>query len=179
MNTNACYGLMAEFDDAEQLLGAALRARHAGGYTHIEAYSPVPVEGLDKALGKIRNRVPMMTLIGALVGGVGTFAMEWYSAVIDYPINVGGRPDNSWQAFLPPAIEMTLLFAAVFGAVGMLLCNGLPRLHHPLFEVEAFERASDDHFFLVLHADDPCFELENTRAFLKAMSPLSITEVAA
>lgn len=178
MSRNNCYGLMAEFDDVPAFLDAARRARDEGGYTRIDAYSPFPIEGLDEVVGSSRDRVAMMTLAGALFGGVGTFAMEWYSAVIDYPLNVGGRPDNSWQAFLPPAIEMTLLFAAAFGAIGMLLCNGLPRFHHPLFGVEAFERASDDHFFLLLHADDPCFEPRDTRAFLEALSPLSIIEVA-
>src|SRR5690625_4125573 len=178
MSDKPCYGLMAEFDDAPAFLDAARRARDEGGYTRIDAYSPFPIEGLDEVVGGSRDRVATMTLAGALFGGVGTFAMEWYSAVVDYPLNVGGRPDNSWQAFLPPAIEMTLLFAALFGAIGMLLCNGLPRFHHPLFGVEAFERASDDHFFLLLHSDDPCFEPRDARAFLEALSPLSIVEVA-
>ncbi|HET8553346.1 MAG TPA: DUF3341 domain-containing protein [Rhodanobacteraceae bacterium] len=178
MSGNGCYGLVAEFADAGQLLEATRRARREGGYTRIEVYSPFPIEELDDVLEHTRDRVPLMVLAGAIFGGVGTFAMEWYSAVVDYPINVGGRPDNSWQAFLPPAIEMTLLFAAVFGIVGMLVFNGLPRLHHPLFDVKAFERVSDDRFFLVLHADDPCFEPEKTRAFLDALSPLSITEAA-
>ncbi|HET7662727.1 MAG TPA: DUF3341 domain-containing protein [Rhodanobacteraceae bacterium] len=177
MSQDKRYGWVAEFGDAGQLLEAARRARN-DGYTRIEAYSPLPIEELDEVLEHTPDRVPLMVLAGAIVGGVGTFAMEWYSAVVDYPINVGGRPDNSWQAFLPPAIEMTLLFAAAFGVIGMLVCNGLPRLHHPLFDVKAFERVSDDRFFLVLHADDPRFEPEKTRAFLDALSPLSITEAA-
>ncbi|HET6587550.1 MAG TPA: DUF3341 domain-containing protein [Oleiagrimonas sp.] len=176
MSGNECHGWVAEFADAGKLLEATRRARHEGGYSHMEVYSPFPIEEMDEVLEHTPDRVPLMVLAGAIFGGVGTFAMEWYSAVVDYPINVGGRPDNSWQAFLPPAIEMTLLFAAVFGAIGMLVCNGLPRLHHPLFDVKAFERVSDDRFFLVLHADDPCFEPEKTRTFLDALSPLSITE---
>lgn len=179
MSREGCYGLAAEFRDAGQLLEAVRRARREGGYTRIEAYSPFPIDELDEALGRTRDHVPWMVLAGGIVGGVGTFAMEWYSAVVDYPINVGGRPDNSWQAFLPPAIEMTLLFAAVFGVIGMLVCNRLPRLHHPLFDVKAFERVSDDHFFLVLQTDDPRFEPAHARAFLDTLSPLSVTEVAA
>ncbi len=97
-------------------------------------------------------------------GGLGTFALEWYSAVFDYPINVGGRPTVSWPAFLPPAIEMTLVGAAVFGVIAMLIHSGLPRLHHPLFDVKAFERGSNDRFFLLLRADDPKLRSRARRA---------------
>lgn len=178
MSESSCYGVMAEFDDAEQFRGAVLRARHEGGYRHLDAYSPFPVEGLDRVYGDTRDPVPLMVLIGALVGGVGTFVMEWYSAAVDYPINVGGRPPDSWQAFLPPALEMTILFAVLFGVLAMLVLNRLPLLYHPLFGVEAFERASRDHFFLVLRADEDDFDVDAAHGFLESLSPLSIVEVA-
>lgn len=177
MSKTTCYGVLAEFDDAVQFRGAALRARHEGGYRCMDVYSPFPVEGLDGVLGDTRDHVPLFVLLGGICGGVGTFALEWYSAVLNYPINVGGRPTDSWQAFLPPALEMTILFAVLFGVLAMLLGNRLPRLHHPLFGVEAFERASRDHFFLLLRADDPEFDADRARIFLESLSPLSIEEV--
>lgn len=177
MTDSARYGLLAEFDNAERLLSAAARARQEGKYTAIEAYSPFPVPGMTEALDHRPDHIPLFVLLGAICGGVGTFALEWYSAVIDYPINVGGRPTDSWQAFLPPAIEMTVLFAVVFGVLGMLLRNGLPRLHHPLFGVAAFERASSDRFFLLLRADDPRFDAQTAHAFLQSLAPVSISEV--
>lgn len=170
------YGLLAEFGDAEQLRGAALRARHER-YTAIEAYSPFPIEGLGEALDQRSIRVPFWTLVGGILGGGSIYALEWFSAAIDYPINVGGRPPFSWPAFFPPAFEMTLLWAALFGVAAMLLGNRLPRLHHPLFAVPAFERASSDRFFLVLRAADDHFDLQQSREFLETLAPLAISEV--
>lgn len=178
--SDVCHqGLLAEFDDAVQLRGAVARARHAGGYTRIEVYSPFPIVGMDEVLDERPSRIPAAVLVGALIGGVGTFALEWYAAVIDYPINVGGRPLNSWQAFLPPALEMTILVAALFGVFAMLLGSRLPRLNHPLFDNVAFERATDDRFFLLLCADDPQYRRDEARAFLDTLAPVSVTEVSA
>lgn len=171
-------GLLAEFSSAEQLLAAVGRAR-AAGFNALEAYSPFPVEGIADALGYRRNLVPLFMLLGAIVGGVGTFALEWYSAVFNFPLNVGGRPLGSWPAFLPPAIEMTLLWAAVCGVLAMLIGNRLPQLHHPLFGVRAFERASNDRFFMLLRATGPGFETERAREFLATLAPLSVSEVPA
>jgi hypothetical protein len=176
MSDTRRHALLAEFASAGQLIDAVRRAR-AERYGAIEAYSPFPIEGLADALGKTRDRVPLLMLLGAIAGGVGTFALEWYSAVFDYPLNIGGRPTGSWQAFLPPAIEMTVLGAALFGVIAMLVGNGLPRLHHPLFGAAAFERASDDRFFLLLRADDPHFDAARAREFLDALAPLTISEV--
>lgn len=178
MNDAHPYGLLAEFAQPDQLLGAALRACHEERYVLIEAYSPFPVKGLDEALGNKRGHIPFWVLLGAIFGGGFTYWLEWYSAAIDYPINVGGRPLFSWPAFLPPALEMTILWAALFGAFALLLGCGLPRMHHPLFGVAAFERASTDRFFLLLRADDPRFDLRRARDFLDTLSPLSINEVA-
>jgi hypothetical protein len=177
MNDGQIYGLLAEFADAEQLRGAALRARQEGEYTRLDAYSPFRIDGLAAALDKPPVHVPFWTLLGGILGGGSTYLLEWYSAVIDYPINVGGRPTFSWPAFIPEALEMTILWAAIFGVGAMLLGNGLPRLHHPLFAMPAFDRASNDRFFLLVRADDPRFHLLGCRAFLESLGPLSISEV--
>ncbi|MGA9420816.1 MAG: DUF3341 domain-containing protein [Rhodanobacteraceae bacterium] len=177
MSDTRIHGLLAEFADARHLREAALCARHQGHYSAIEAYSPHPIDGLGEALDRRRVQVPFWTLLGAILGGGGTYLLEWYSAVIDYPINVGGRPPFSWPAFVPPALEMTILWAALFGVFAMLIGNGLPRLNHPLFAVPAFDRASDDRYFLLLRADDAHFDAQRAREFLDGLSPLSVSEV--
>ncbi len=169
-------GLLAEFADAAQLRGAVLRARHER-YADIEAYSPYPVDGLTEAMGVRRGHVPFWMLLGAIGGGGFTYWLEWYSAAVNYPINIGGRPTFSWPAFLPPALEMTLLWAVLLGVLAILVGNRLPRVHHPLFAVRAFDRASSDRFFLLLRASDPRFEPRRAREFLQTLSPLSISEV--
>lgn len=171
-------GWLARFDGAHALL-VAVRELRALGYSRLEAYTPYAVEGLAEALGPVRNRIPLLVLLGGLCGGLGTLALQWYAAVIDYPVNVGGRPDASWPAFVPAALEMTFLFAAAFGVVGMFVANGLPRLHHPLFAVPGFEAASRDGFFLWLRADDERFDPRRARADLERLAPLAIDEVGA
>ncbi len=171
------HGLLAEFAGADALLAAALRARRDEGYAAIEAYSPFPVDGLDEATGARGDRIPRWMLLGGVLGGAGTYALEWYSAVFDYAINVGGRPLASWPAFVPPALEMTVLGAVLFGVAAMLVGNGLPRLNHPLFAVKEFERATSDRFFLLLRAEDSDFDVPRARRFLEALAPLSVTEV--
>ena len=176
MSTLHEQGWLARFDDAEALLLAARELRGLG-YTQMEAYTPYAVEGLAEALGPVRNRIPLLVLLGGLCGGFGTLFLEWYAAVVDYPIDVGGRPDASWPAFIPAALEMTILFAALFGIVGMFVANGLPRLNHPLFDVARFDAASRDGFFLWLRADDPRFDLQHAYADLKRLAPMAIDEV--
>jgi hypothetical protein len=172
------YGVLAEFASAEQLLAAVARARTETRHAILEAYSPLPVEGLVEALGPRKtDRIPFWMLLGAIAGGVGTFVLEWYAAVWNYPINVGGRPTGSWPAFLPPAIEMAVLGAAVFGVLAMLIGNGLPRWHHPLFALDSFGRATNDRFFLLLRAIDPAFDAQRAREFLQTLAPLTIREV--
>ncbi len=169
-------GLLAEFADAEQLRGAVLRARHER-YADIEAYSPYPVDGLTEAMGVRHKHVPFWMLLGAIGGGGFTYWLEWFSAAVNYPINVGGRPTFSWPAFLPPALETTLLWGVLGGVLAILIGNRLPRLHHPLFAVRAFDRASSDRFFLLLRASDPNFEPRLAQEFLQTLSPLSVSEV--
>jgi hypothetical protein len=173
------HGLLAEFTEAEQLLAAVRRARGEGYYAScIEAYSPYPVEGLDMALGARHHWVPFWMLIGAIGGGAFTYWLEWWSAAVNYPINVGGRPAFSWPAFIPPAVEMTILWAVLLGVLTVLYGARLPRVRHPLFASRAFERATSDRFFLLLRGKDPSFDAQRTRAFLESLSPLSVVEVA-
>jgi hypothetical protein len=163
------YGVLAEFASADALVDAARKARLAG-YEHVEAYSPFPVEGLAEAVGFKRNYVPAIVLGAGLLGGIGGYFMQWYSAVVSYPINSGGKPLHSWPAFIPVTFELTILCAAVIGFVGLLFLNGLPRLYHPLFNVREFDLASRNRFFL-------CLRGENDKAFLERLEPLGVWEV--
>ncbi len=172
----AHYGIMAELASAEALLEAARRAR-AAGYRSIEAYSPFPVEGLAEAIGFERNRVPLLVLLGGIAGGLLGYLMQWYAAVMSYPVNVGGRPLNSWPAFIPVAFELTVLGAALAAVFGMLFLNGLPRLVHPVFNVPDFDLATRNRFFLCLRSGAPGFEAHAARRFLEDLKPLRIMEV--
>ena len=174
--SEAAYGLLLEFDSAEALLDATRRA-HAHGMRELEAYSPFPIEGLAEALGTSRNRVPLLVLVGGILGAVFGYFIQYYSAVIDYPINVGGRPYHSWPAFIPVAVELIILGAALAGVIGTLVLNGLPRFHHPVFNAARFERASRDRFFLCVKAIDPRYTEQDTRRFLEELRPLAISEV--
>jgi hypothetical protein len=170
------YGLVAEFADDKALVDAARRAR-AAGYRNVDAYAPFSVDGLSDALGFRTDRVALITLLGGLVGGVGGYFLQWYSAVIDYPINSGGRPLHSWPAFIPATFEMTVLGAALAAFFGMLILNGLPRLIHPIFNAPEFDLASRNRFFLCIEARDPRYEAGETRAFLEGLAPIRIAEV--
>ncbi|MFC4932925.1 DUF3341 domain-containing protein [Massilia sp. GCM10023247] len=172
----ALYGLLAEFPSAESLCAAARHVR-AHGYTRAEAYSPFAVDGLDEVLGMDRNWVAPATLLGGLAGGAGAYFLQWYAAVVDYPINVGGRPLHSWPAFIPATFELTILGAALAAVLVMLLQNGLPQLYHPLFEIDEFELASRNRFFLCLPARDPVFAPGPARALLEELQPLLLREV--
>jgi hypothetical protein len=172
------YGLLAEFSTAEALLDAA-RAARAHGYAELEAYSPFPIEGLSELVGLKRNHIPLITLLGGIAGGAGAYFLQWYTAVVDYPINVGGRPLHSWPSFIPATFELTILGAALAAVSGMLVLNGLPRLHHPLFDVDEFALATRNRFFLCLPARDPAFDPERSRGFLHGLGPMWQREVAA
>jgi len=174
----ALYGLVAEFDRASALLEGVRRAR-AAGFARVEAYSPFSVEGMDEALGMTRNPIPLLTLLGGAAGAAIGFFIQWYSATIDYPINVGGRPLDSWPSFMPTTFEFAVLFAGFSAVIGVLALCGLPRLMHPLFNVEAFRRASADRFFLVLRSDDPRFNRTEACEFLDSLHPCAIHPVEA
>ena len=178
MSGPALYGLLAEFPSADALCAAARHARD-NGYTRVEAYSPFAIEGLDDIVGADKGWIAPLTLLGGILGGAGTYFLQWYAAVVDYPINIGGRPLNSWPAFIPATFEITILGAAVAAVLAMLVLNGLPRLYHPLFEVEEFELASRNRFFLCLPARDPVFAPGPARDLLEELHPLLLREVPA
>lgn len=170
------YGLLAEFKTPEDLVEAARRAR-AAGYRRVEAYSPFPVEGLVEAVGSYKDRIPLLTLLGGIVGGAGGYFMQWYSAVVAYPIDQGGRPYHSWPAFIPVTFELAVLGAALAAFFGMLALNGLPKLYHPLFNVPEFELASRSRFFLFIRYDDRRHDAPGARDFLASLQPLRLMEV--
>jgi hypothetical protein len=172
----ALYGLVAEFTTPESLLEATRRARSAG-YQHMEAYTPFPVEGLAEALGFHHTYMPLVVLLGGLVGGVGGYMLQYWVNVIDYPLNVGGRPLHSWPAFIPVTFELTILVAALSAVLGMLALNGLPMPYHPLFNVPRFALVTRDGFFLCIEARDPQFDRVETRRFLESLTTYGVTDV--
>lgn len=166
---------MAGFATHEELLRAAEKA-YAHGYRKMDGFAPFPVEGLAEALGK-KTRLPMLVLFGGIVGGLGAYLMQWDANVVSYPINIGGRPLNSWPAFVPITFELTVLGAALTAFFFSLGLNGLPRPYHPVFNVPEFERASQDRFFLCIETKDRIFQAAQTREFLQSLNPLLIAEV--
>jgi hypothetical protein len=170
------WGLLAEFASAAELVEAARRV-HEAGYRQAQAYAPFHVDGLAPALGFDRDCVPAWTFAGGVVGGLGGFFLQWFTAVHDYPVNIGGRPLDSWPMFIPVTFELAVLGAALAAFVAMLAANRLPRLAHPLFALPAFELATRNRFFLALPASDPGFDGEAARQLLEGLRPIACLEV--
>ena len=170
------YGLMAAFETPEQVREAA-RAAYEAGYRDLEAYTPFPVEGLSETLGFRTNRVAMIVLIGGLAGAALAYTMLWYANVVDYPLNVGGRPLHSWPAFIPITFEVMVLFASFAALIGMLALNRLPKPYHPVFNAKTFERASQDRFILVVESQDERFHPVATSRFLRDLGAETVEEV--
>jgi hypothetical protein len=176
MKEHPLYGLMAEFESADALLEAARKAREAG-YRRLDAYTPFPVEGLADAIGFHTTRVPLIVLIGGLIGCFGGFFLQYYPNVIGYPLNIGGKPYDSWPSFIPITFELTILCAALSAVFGMLALNGFPKPYHPVFNAPRFGLASQNRFFLTLEARDPKFDAEKTRQFLTELKAFEVSEV--
>jgi Protein of unknown function (DUF3341) len=170
------YGLMAEFDNPTDLVVAA-RKTYEAGYKKIDAYSPFPIEELSEAIGFHHNGVPLVVLVGGILGCLSGFALQWWIATISYPVNIGGRPYLSTPAFIVVTFEMTILFAVLAAVFGMLALNGLPMPYHPVFSVPRFAFATKDRFFLIVFSSDPKYSTTDTRAFLEGFAPRSISEV--
>jgi hypothetical protein len=177
MKTGVIHGLMAEFDDPTSLVAATERA-HREGYRCMDAYSPFPIEELHEALGAHPTRLPLIVLIGGLCGCIGGYALQYWSSVMAYPLNIGGKPLHSWPAFIPVTFECTILVAALSAVLGMLALNGLPQPYHPVFNVPRFALASRNRFFLCIESVDPKFDLERTREFLNTLKPREVSTVA-
>jgi hypothetical protein len=174
-----CYGVIGEFESPRQLIAAARKVREAG-YKKIDAFSPFPIEGLSQALGLGRRQdlVPLLTLLEGLCGGLGGFGFEYWVNVISYPMNIAGRPLNSWPAFIPVTFELTVLGASLSAVLGMLALNKLPEPHHPLFASDRFQKhASNDRFFICIEAADPKFKLAEAMEFLRSVSAQNVAEV--
>jgi len=175
-NSTALYGLVAEFAEADELLAAAEKV-FGEGYRKIDAYSPFPIHGLSDAIGFKDNRVPWTVFICGLIGAATGVALQYFVSVMEYPLNIGGRPLFSWPSFVPVTFECTILLSA-FGAVfGMILMNGLPKPYHSIFNAPGFERATQDRFFLCIESEDPLFDRTETEKFLLTLHPARVSEV--
>src|ERR1700692_3156558 len=176
MKRERIYGIMAEFDSATALVEAA-KLTHQAGYNKMDAYSPFPIEGLAEEIGFHRDEVPLVVLIGGIVGGLTGYLMQYWMAAGGYPLQIGGKPPHAWPAFIVITFEMTILFAGISAVFGMLALNGLPMPYHPVFNVPRFTRASRDRFFLVVFSSDVKYDPAGTYNFLESLQPRSISEV--
>ena len=172
----AVYGLMAEFDDPNALVRAAKRTYEAG-YRRIDAFSPYPIEEVWEAIGQHDRRLSFIVLTGGVIGLLSGFALQQWVHQVAYPINIGGKPLNSWPQFVPVMFELTILFAALSAVFGMIILNKLPQPYHPVFNVPRFEHASRDKFFLLVESTDPKFDRAKTLEFLKGLNPSEVNEV--
>lgn len=175
-NNKPRYGLVAEFETPDQVLRAA-REAYAAGYRALDAFSPMPVEGLAEAIGFERTRLQVLVLIAGIAGMLFGFFLQFYANVFSFPLNIDGKPHNSWPSFIPITFELTILFAAIMATFGMLALNGLPKPYHPLFNHPRFALASSDRFFLCIKARDTKFDSARTREFLASLNPYSLCEV--
>ncbi len=170
------YGLMAEFDSPQKLIDACHAAKRAG-YPSLGAYTPYPIEEVWQAIGHHKSKLPLIVLAGGVLGGIGGFLFQYWASVVAYPLNIGGRPFNSWIAFIVPAFETTILFASFAAVLGMFFLNGLPQPYHPAFNVERFAEASRDRYFLMITTKNERFRPGAVRELLEGLDPVEVNEV--
>ena len=170
------YGLVAEFESADQLLEATRRTREEG-FRRFDAYTPFPVHGLAEATGMRHTRLPMVVFVGGVIGALTGFSLQFWAQAVDYPLHFSGRPLAAWPAYIVISFELTILFAAIATVVGILAMSGLPQPYHALFNVERFQLASRDRFFLAIEARDKRFDREDTRRFLESLGSSGVFEV--
>jgi hypothetical protein len=175
--TQGIYGLMAEFDNPTALVKATRAAREKG-YRKLDAFSPFPIEGLTDALHLHRNKLPLIVLTGGIIGGLTGFLLQYYITVISFPINIGGRPLDSWPSYIIITFELTILFGALSAVLGLLGLCGLPMPYHPVFNAPRFALASRNRFFLCIESTDPLFDPAATGDFLRGLEPQEVSEVA-
>lgn len=175
--TSPLYGMMAEFDNPTDLVKATEHAYDVG-YRKMDAYSPYPIEELSDALGFRKNRVPLVVLVGAILGGLSGYLLQYWISAVSFPENIGGRPYHSWPAFIVVTFEMTILFGGISAVVGMLALNGLPMPYHPVFNNPRFTSVTRDRFFLCIEAADPKFDVVSTGSFLMGLKAVDVTEVS-
>jgi hypothetical protein len=170
------YGVAAEFDRVDATIAAA-RSLRSKGFTNLEAYSPFPVAELTAAIGFRERRISLSVLIGGILGGLGGYALQYYTSVIDYPHNIGGRPMNSWQAFVPVTYESVILGALGFGYATFFILNRMPRLSRPVFSAPNFYRASSDRFFLCVVTNASDQGPDRAEDILREHTPLSLSRL--
>ena len=171
------YGVMAEFETPTALVAAA-RAARAHGYRKLDAYSPFAIEELSDALHLHKNRLPLIVLVGGVIGGISGYLLQYYITVLYFPINIAGRPLHSWPAYIIITFEMTILFGALSAVLGLLALCGLPMPYHPVFNVPRFAMASHNRFFLCIESTDQLYDPERTVQFLETLQPKEVSEVA-
>lgn len=184
MNQSSSYGLLFQFSNSDALLHAARLLREKPAYV-LEAYTPYPVDGLAELIGMTSSKVPLVTLLGGVAGAVLGYMLQWYATTVSYPVNVGGRPLNSWPLFIPVTFACVILFASLAAVVGMLAENGLPRLHHPVFDAPEFSAATRNRYFLCVrerskHCEphgEKFGDISSVKDVLQSCRPLTITEV--
>lgn len=170
------FGISAEFETAKELVKAAKQSR-AAGYTNIKAYTPYYVDGLDAVLKHKSNWLQWLALIMIFIGVLAGFFLQYYSDVLVYPLNIGGRPFLSWPSFMQVTFELGILFAGLGILGGMFIANGFPAPYHPIFNAPNIESASRNHFFLCIEVTDKQFDLVQTQEFLQSLDPITVSEV--
>jgi hypothetical protein len=174
--TARLHGVMAEFAAPEGLVAAVAAAKHAG-YTRLDAFSPYPLPKVAEGLGVRPTIIPWIAWITGFIGAAIQYGSQYWMNAVDYPLNVGGRPLHSWPTFIPSTLIVAILWAGAATLLSMIFILRLPRLHHPVFAVPGFERASEDRFFLMILSEDPLFEPDRARSLLQGLAPVAVRDV--